>query len=277
MSLPIQTRAYNRGLDALGANMSFRDQGLSPAAGTSIWELCPQLASLDPAVGFGFFDDFVTLAVDDTTSNPSGCLFSSDTATGGITLLKAAGGVLNVACGDTDNNETYLQFGAYGSATAAPFVITNAGGKPVFFEARIAAGQHADMGAFIGLAEEASAAANFLVDNTGAVADKDFIGFNILAATPAAWNVTWRKAGQTTQVVTGAAVNADDYHIFSFLFDGTSTVYFYVDRVLVSTQALASATTFPSAQALAPIIGVKTGEAVAKSLQLDYLKVWQAR
>lgn len=275
--MTLATRAYHRRFANVGENMTFRDASLSPAEGASIWEICPQLASLDPAVGFGFFDDFVTLAVDDTTGNPAECLFSSDTATGGITLLKAAGGVLNVACGATDNNETYLQLGAYGSATAAPFVITNAGGKPVFFEARVAAGQHADMGVFVGLAEEASAGANFLVDNTGVVADKDFIGFNILTASPTAWNVTWRKNGQAVQAVTNVATNADDYHIFSFFFDGVSTVYFYVDRVLVSTQALASAATFPSAQALAPILAVKTGEGVAKSIQVDYLKVWQAR
>ena len=177
----------------------------------------------------------------------------------------------------TDNNETYLQFGAGGSDTAAPFVITDSNGKPVFFEAYVAAAEHADEGVFVGLAEEGAAAANFLVDNTGAVADKDFIGFNILTATPAAWNVTWKKAGQTVQTVAGVAVNADDYHIFSFFFDGASTVYFYVDRVLVSTQALTSAATFPSGQALAPILAVKTGEGTAKSLNVDYIKVWQAR
>ena len=277
MSVGIKFQSRYRGLDNLGRNLAFRDAALSPTFGTSIWELIPLLASMDPAVAFQAFDDFMSLALDDTTGNPSGFKWVSDSATGAITLPKVAGGVVNIACGIVDNNETYIQLGGAGLDTPAPFSITDLSNKPLAFQVRAKALEHADVGIFVGLAEEGSAAANFLTDNSGVVADKDFVGFNILTATPAAWNVTWKKAGQAVQAVAAAAVNADDWHTFAFIFDGVHTVYFWIDGVLVSTQALSSAATFPSAQLLAPIFGLKTGEGVVKNLQVDYYKVWQAR
>lgn len=274
----MKTQALWKNVANRGRNMIFRDSEYSPAVGTSLAEMIPSLALLcDPRVGFQFFDDFLTLPLDDTTANPSTAKWVSDTATGAITLPKVAGGVVAVACGGVDNNETYIQFGGAGSDTCAPFSITDVSDKALWFECRVKAVEHADEGVFIGLAEEGSAAANFLADNSGVVADKDFIGFNILTATPAAWNITWRKNGQAVQAAAAAAVNADDWHTFGFYFDGESTVTFYIDGVAHATTATTSAATFPSAQLMAPIIAVKTGEGVAKSVQVDYIRVVQAR
>ena len=277
MAVGIKFQSRYRGLDNLGRNLCFRDTALSPTFGTSIWELIPLLASMDPAVAIQFFDDFLSLPIDDTTGNPSAYKWVSDTATGAITLPKLAGGVVAVACGGVDNNETYIQLGGAGLDTPAPFAITDNSNKPLAFQARVKAVEHADEGIFVGLAEEGSAAANFLTDNSGVIADKDFVGFNLLTATPAAWNATWKKAGQAVQAITGVAVNADDWHTFAFIFDGVHTIYFWIDGVLHATTALSSAATFPSGERLAPIIAVKTGEGVAKSVQVDYIKVWQAR
>lgn len=258
----------------VGTNACFVDRDLSPAAGTSIWDGAPILAMMqDPSVGILLFDDFVRPVVDDTTGLPTDMLLSGDHKT--TAYPKVAGGVLQMNCGDTDNDEYYAQLAI--GATHAPFFITDANSKPLWFEVYCKAGQHADGGWFVGLAEENSAAANFMADNSAVLADLDFIGFNILTATPAAWNATWRKNGQAAQAITGVAVNADDYHRFGFHFDGLHTVTFYIDRVANATVALSSAATFPSGQALAPIFGVKTGEAVDKSLLVDYVRVVQAR
>ena len=274
----MRTRARWKNVANLGQNMAFVDDQFSPASGVSIWAGAPILAMLqDPQVGLLYHEDFLSLPVDDTTGNPVNWAFSSDTASGGITAPKVAGGVIQVATGGVDNNESYVQLGAYGGATAAPFFITDANSKPFWFEVYCKALQHADMGVFIGLAEEGCAAANFLADNSGVIADKDFIGFNLLTATPAAWNATWRLAGQAVQAITTVAVNADDWHRFGFHYDGLHTVTFYIDGTAHATVALTSAATFPSAQALAPIIAVKTGEAVAKSVQVDYIRIAQIR
>ncbi len=275
----MQTLTFWKNVANRGRNMIFRDKELSPGAGASpVSEMIPSLAMLcDPQVAFQFFEDFLGMPMDDTTANPTTWKYSSDTATGGVTLPSGVvGGVINVACGGTDNNETYIQLGPLG--TMEPFKILDASDHPLWFECRAKALEHADEGVFIGLAEAGCAAANFLADNTGAVADKDFIGFNILAATPEAWNTTWKKAGQTVATNAGeAGVNADDWHVFGFYFDGESTVTFFADGVACTTTATTSAATFPSGEELGPIVAVKTGEAVAKNVQVDYIRVVQAR
>jgi len=267
------TNVANRGQNAI-----FRDSEFSPAEGTSIWELAPLLAMLmDPAVGFQFFEDFLRLQVDDTTIVPGDCLVASDHPTTALALQTLVGGVLQLSCGNTDLDESYVQWGQGAGILAAPFNITDASGKPLFFEARVKALELADESYFIGLAEENCAAADFMTNNTGVLADKDLIGFNTLTATPTAWNATWKKAGQVVQAIVGVAVNAADWHKFSFWFDGLHTITFYIDGVANATVALSSAATFPSAQQMAPIIAIKTGEAVLKRLQIDYIRVVQAR
>lgn len=274
----MKTLAYWKNVTNRGRNLVFRDLEYSPAAGTSVWEGCPSLAKVcDPAVAIEYFEDFLELPLDDTTRNPANFKWVSDTAADGITLPKVAGGVVNVATGGVDNNETYLQLGGAANVTNAPFSITNASDKALWFEARVKSLQHADEAVFIGLAEEGSAVANFLADHSGVPADKDYIGFRYKTDVPTAWDVAWKKNGQAEQEIAAAAVNADDWHTFGFYFDGESTVTFYIDRVAHATVATTSAATFPSGELMAPIIAVKTGAAAARNVQVDYIRVVQAR
>lgn len=277
MAVGIRTDARSRGFDNIGRNMEFFDRALSPALGTSIWQICPQLAALDPAVAIQFFEDFISVPCDDTTRNPTGYKFAGDTAADGITFPKVAGGVMNIATGGVDNNEMYLQLGAATSATSAPFVITDSNSKPLFYEVYVKALQHADEAVFVGLAEEGAAAANFLADDSGVPADKDYIGLRYKTDASAEWDIAWKKNGQAEQEIANVVANADDWHRFSLLFDGLHTVYFYIDRVLNATKALSSAATFPSAQQLAPIFAIKTGAAAARNVQIDYFKIFQVR
>jgi hypothetical protein len=122
---------------------------------------------------------------------------------------------------------------------------------------------------------QAAAAANFLTDDSGVVVDDDFIGFNILTATPAAWNVTWRNAGQAVQAVTAVAVNADDWHIFEFWYDGATTVTFWSDGTAHATTATTTAATFPFNEEMGPILACKSGDGAAKLLQIDWLRIVQ--
>lgn len=225
-----------------------------------------------------YLDHFTHFAADDTTRNPSEWKWVSDTANDSVTLpISTPDGVLQIATGAVDNNETYIQLGSATSATNAPWIIGGAAGiansKPLYFGARVKATTHVDGAWFVGLAGEGAAAANFLTDNSGVLADDDLIGFNILTATPAAWNITWKNAGQAVQAVTSAAVNADDWHIFEFWYDGATTVTFWVDGVASTTTATTTAATFPGGEEMAPILACKSGDGAAKVLQIDWLRV----
>lgn len=256
------------------SNLTFVDADNSPANGKSLWELCPQLALLDPAVGFGYFEDFLNVPVTPTTLVPPAWCFTGDVANASMTFpISLTGGVALISVGATDEDESYYQLGS--AVTVAPFVLTDAG-KSLWFEIRVKAVQHAAFACFVGLAEEGAAAADFLTDATGVIADKDFVGFNILTATPAAWNYTHRLFGQAVVTQAGVAINADDWHYLGFWFDGT-TVRLFIDHVLNATTYLASAGTFPSGQELSPIIALKSTTAGAKYLQVDYIKVVQLR
>ena len=259
-----------------GPNLTLIDRDYSPAAGASVWHNCPQLALLDPYVGWTFFEDFLDMPCDDTTHNPTAWSYSGihpSQITFPISLLS---GVIQLDSANTDLDETYIQAGH--SVTVAPFVITDASLNPVFFEARVRMLEIADLGAFIGLAEEGSAAAGFLTDATGVLVNKDLIGFNILNASPTAWNFTYKALGQV--VYTQANVVANDgatWVRLGFYFDGLHTVRTYINGVLNATTHLTSAATFPTGEEMSPIIAIKTGEGVLKRIQVDYIKVVQIR
>ncbi len=224
-----------------------------------------------------YVNHFVSLPLDDTTRNPLEWDFQSDTANDALTLpVSNVGGVMQIAVGAGGNDETYMQLGGSTIATAAPWVIGGAAGvantKPLYFGIRVKALEHAATSAFVGLAEEGCSAANFLADATGVVADKDFVGFNILVASAAAWNITWKKNGQAVQTAANVVANADDWHIFEYYYDGATTVNFWVDGTLSATTATTTAATFPGGEEMAPIIALK-GQA-AKNLQVDWLRVF---
>jgi hypothetical protein len=227
-----------------------------------------------------YLNHFTHFSADDTTRNPTEWKWVSDTANDSVTLpVSSPGGVLQIATGAVDNNETYIQLGSATSATNAPWIIAGAAGvansKPLYFGARVKCTTHVDGAWFVGLAGEGAAAANFMVDNSGALVDDDIIGFGIVTGTPAAWDITWRNAGQAVQTVAAVAVNADDWHTFEFWYDGATTVTFWIDGTAHATTATTTAATFPFNEEMAPILACKSGDGAAKVLQIDWLNVVQ--
>ena len=246
----------------------------------AFWDthMCRIIDAWGPSV-VKYINHFVSLPLDDTTRNPSEWKWTSDTATDAITLpISLTGGVMQLATGGVDNDETYLQLGGAACVTNAPWVIGGAGGiansKPVYFGARVKLLSHADEMAFVGLAEEGASAANFLTDDSGVIANKDFIGFNTLSATPDAWNITWKITGGAVQTATAVAVNAADWHIFEFYYDGVTTVKFFIDGTQSATTATTTAATFPGAEEMSPMLAVKDGVGAARYLQIDWLRVF---
>jgi hypothetical protein len=242
---------------------------LGPNPATGMWADLPALAYADPSVAIFYFDDFLSLPIDDTTANPVGWTYTGD-ANGDATLKTGEfGGVLNVQTGATDNNETTLQLGT--GSTGTMFEITDSSGKKVWFEVRVKALQHADEAVFVGLAEE-GLGANFLTDDTGVPADKDYVGFRYKTDASAAWDVAWKKEGQTEQELALVVANADDWHTFGFKFDGASAVTFYIDGTAHGTAMDTSAATSPSGEELAPILAIKTGSGATVQMDIDWIK-----
>lgn len=188
-------------------------------------------------------------------------------------------GVITFTTAGTDNNESWLQPGGAGSVSA---LISDTAGddKMQIFECRAKVGTLAECGVFLGLSEESLAAANTLVDDTGALASKDLIGFHApLAASTSVLDFVYRKAGQTAQVLIDDVhtLVADTYVKLGFVYDPyaprAKRIAAFVNGVEQSTYVtgtLIEAATFPDGEELQPLFGLKTGAAAAKTLSLDW-------
>lgn len=187
---------------------------------------------------------------------------------GAVTLTTAA----------TDNNESWLQPGD--TASVMGLISDTAGDdKPCAFECRFKIGVLAETAFAIGMSEEGLAAADSLVDNTGALASKDFIGFHCPAhASVATCSAVFRKAGQTMQTsISGLQVMvADTYYNMGFVYDpGKPTanrITWYLNNAEQTTYVTGTqiaAATFPDGEELQPLFGLKAGESSAKTLTID--------
>jgi hypothetical protein len=187
-------------------------------------------------------------------------------------------GAIKFTTAATDNNEDWLQPGDTKSVSAI-VSSTAADKKLLAFECRFKIGQLAETAVFIGLSEEGLAGANTLVDDTGALASKDMIGFHIPThASVATCSFVFRKAGQTAvTLISGLkTMVADTYYNMGFVFDpladNSKRLIVYLDNAEQSTYGTntqLTAATFPDGEELQPLFGFKTGEAGAKTLTID--------
>lgn len=179
-----------------------------------------------------------------------------------------------------DNQEVWLQ---YGNATSVCSVISDTAGddKLLIFECRF---KPKDVvgNRFIGLAEEASAAGDFISD-AGAVGDKDQIGFFALEGAPTSLKFGWKKAGQTAvTLATVGTIAADTWYKVGFVYDPEAPdgqkIKYYLDNVEGTTYGTAThiaAATFPDGEELSPIFGVKN---VTDTMEqhIDWFALYQA-
>jgi len=210
-------------------------------------------------------DSFVKL--ENTFGNTVGGYAMTADAGGAIALVGLAPGtVVAVNCDGDDNDALIMQR----QGSAAPFSIELNSGKEVAFEAKMAIVSGGEVGVFIGLAE-AGLDQDILVDDTGAIQDKDVIGFHAAAhATDVDVDGIYRIEGGSA--VTGADTMTEDddgeYNTYGFRFDGKTTITWYLDDAEVGTSTLTAAT-FPSDEALTFTFAIKTGEAAEKAVRID--------
>jgi hypothetical protein len=239
-----------------------------------------------PKDSFTFMDDFHTIIthtnVTEATTLAVPWKYTGDTADSvAKTVGATAGGILTFLTGSTDNNEAYMQYGPLG--TEGSFVVTSNSTKKVWFEARIlAAPQAHEGGFFVGLADPASAAANFLVDDSGVVdTNKNFMGFWIgTTSSNAYYEFCVNKADAAaalydTQIITNTAAT---YVRLGFLFDGVRTTTVYVNGTAKTRVHTNNAVSYPNAVVMSPIVAIKTGLAsTINTGKVDYIWAQQER
>ncbi|GAH17608.1 unnamed protein product, partial [marine sediment metagenome] len=162
----MQTRGYWR-----NRNLTFRDEAYSPAQGVSLWETCPQLAMLDPGVGFTYMEDFFAWITADWAQTKIG-------AGGTIALQNGKGGILRITTDALDDDGVQIQ------KQLPEDIFIPAAGKPIWFEAKIqlvTAAKHIESEFLIGLA---------ITDTTVIPGVNDGIYFQKADATPAVGAVT---------------------------------------------------------------------------------------
>jgi hypothetical protein len=198
-------------------------------------------------------------------------------------LVNGEFGVLEIAGNDADNDEGSIITGG-NSGTLA--LISKAAGasKLLAFECRVKKASVADNACafFAGLSEEALAAADTLVDNTGELADKDFVGFRVLHDNGEEVDFAWRKAGAAVQeVAVVGSMAADTWVKLGFLYDpdanATKRIRIFVNGAEVGavTNAQCIAVTFPDGEELAMLLATKVGAAAESKFQMDWWAVGQ--
>jgi len=246
----LDTRAHWR-----NGNLSYRDHGYSAAEGVSLWETCPQLAMLDPYIGFQFYAEF---ADGDTCFGNawSHYMYGGD---GSRALVDTTGGWLRIITdGDDDDFHDFR-------TTQEMFKL--ASGKPLWYEARIATTDATQNDWCIGLMNASTTSPSSFTATDGIYFKKDDGDANIDAA---------MSKNSTTTLSTGdtLADQADSTMVrLGMVYDGASSVMFYVDGVLKKTYTA----NLPSDEFLKPVFKIQTGTGAADTLYIDYVKVIQIR
>lgn len=233
--------------------MNFRDVDYSPARGVSLWESCPQLAALDPAVAFTFFDDFFHYKAQSTDDN--GWTATLTGAGSAVTIADAVGGVLTLTCDAADNDSAELQW------NAETFKLATS--KPLWFETRLKISDATESDMIVGL---------FITDTTVIDGGTDGVYFR-KADGDANINFVTEKNSTETSTDTTIDIVAATYVKLGFFWDGSASVFAYVDGVLRATHTA----NICDDEELAVTITVQNGEAVAKVLSVDYVKCVQIR
>jgi hypothetical protein len=236
----------------------------------AIWADLPEGIKHDPTVGvyacdtFTNFGGLLASTAGRYTGSRGGHYLSYQDTSDVISQLATSIGRLSIAVAATDNNESWLQ-SCGGTGVLGKFSSTAP--KQMWFEARVATSQILTQNFFVGLAEEALAAANTITD-AGAMASKDFVGFRALEDAPSKIDIVYRKAGQAeTEVLAEAHTLVADAFVnlgwrYAREINGPK-LRFYVNGAQAATVAAAAlaAATFPDGEELAFLIGGKNANA----------------
>lgn len=235
---------------------------MSTAAPTwEIWKyLMPRVMDYDPRKAFVHHEDFALFPrpATNTTSN----------AKDWVAFLSDGGGSEVVDSGDA--NVSGIKISADGDNEAvvftrstAPIRITQGSTRKVAFETRFKTSTIADTkhGLFFGLFEVLVPTATSHIAAAGTLTDKNFIGFHRLEGDGDQIDVVYKADGQTQQsFIDALTLVADTFTKVGFIFDGVSTIKFYLAGLEYATAQLnyanITAVTFPSDINLTPALAL---------------------
>lgn len=240
-----------------------------------------------------FWEDFTAFALTEAVASNAGTYVGDkywhsyeDTGDAITQLATDANGVVAVSLAATNNNESWMQAGSATSVMFVPKTKAN-GGTSIFFEARVQMSTLVG-NMFVGLAEEAAAAANFIADSAGTPADKDYIGFLVDEDAPTIVRFVYGKASGTQKTIASTAhtfAAADEFVKLGFVVDMdeynlNQRVKGYANGVDIGsylTNTLYENTTdFPTGEEMHVIFGGKNNNA-AKVVRADWIRAFQLR
>ena len=262
--------------------------GSSPA----LWGDCPLESIRNGRIGGIIFeDDFVSALSLSAGAGDSlaGYLAYGDTGVTMKAMAGVAGGILELAGNDADNDEGVLSGGS------PAFVVSDTAGedKKMWFEARVKKASIANnaLGMFVGLAwdhgDGVSVAKTLcLTDNDAALGAFSFLGFHVDQADGDAMDFVYKAEGQAAVVkIAGVHVPvADTWVKVGFVYDPAASADKRI-RVFVNNQEkttyvtatnIATAT-FPDAEPMAPVWAGKVGAAAESKAQIDWWRCIQLR
>lgn len=199
-----------------------------------------------------------------------------------VTVPKSEWGVAKFTHDGTDNDEASLQFGGN---TGGVFTIPLSGYTKLCFEARVKKSTIADDGLafFCGLAAPGLAAADTLIDDTGALASNKFLGFRVKHDNGEELDFVHKTSSGEVEVIAAlASLAADTWFKIGFVVDPRAPLskrirIFYngAEQTTYGTHASIQLATFPSATALMPLFACKIGTASAFTASLDWIACGQ--
>jgi len=209
-----------------------------------------------------FFEDFFTFNDDDNWVDTV-----SDAGT--VDSIDASGGVLSIATGATDNNESYV------SSEHETFLFQT--DKKLILEARVklTEANTDDANIIVGLSDTV-AADSLIDDGAGPMASYDgAVFFKVDGGT--VWQAETSNATTQKTDTDAGAFSDDTWTILQIIYDYndgvTANVTFYVDGTLGATLTL----TIAGLQEMHLLLGAKAGDANAETLLVDYVHVIQER
>jgi hypothetical protein len=218
----------------------------------------------NPNKGWGVFDDFLTFGA---TANQYTLLNADGGAI--VPVATEVGGVLRLTVHSDDEDETGI---SYGLATSVLGKI-DAGAGACAFETRIRISSvlTGTVALAVGMGEEAIMAANMMADATGIMVDKDFVGFQTLAASGSLLKAVHNTAsgGGTTNLGTAGTMVADTWFKVGWYFNGIDKTTYYYNGVAMFT-VLESATNFPDGEELTFALYAKSMTGAGFNVDCDW-------
>jgi hypothetical protein len=234
-------------------------QGVSSAAKASVYSkpVLWDMPALDPTKLSMYFEDFQNSGTATTAVTTNFIITTTEAGAGSASevITDADGGVLLVTNDAADNDADFFQ--------TVGELFKFVAGKQLWFKARFKVSDATQSDFVMGLQIRDTTPLDvtdgvfFMKDDGDASLD-----FHV------------EKNNTATSASAIATVVADTYFTVGFHYDGAAAVNYYVDDVLLGSSVT---TNLPDDEEMTVSFGIQNGEAVAKTMSVDYILVAKER